>query len=72
MPIFEYRCQECNYQFETIVSGSNTRVECPGCRSTRAEKLFSTFAVSGSIKSAALETGPCGTCGAPRRGMCGE
>jgi hypothetical protein len=36
------------------------------------EKLLSVFAVGTSARSAALtESGPCSSCGAAQRGMCG-
>jgi len=40
MPIFEYRCRECGYQFEMLVRGE-TRAACPECAATETEKLFS-------------------------------
>jgi len=73
MPIFEYQCQECGAKFERILTSSASEVVCKDCESPRVEKLLSTFAVSGgSFKVVSSETGPCGACGAPRRGMCGE
>ena len=46
MPIYEYRCSECEQVFEAIVQGSQ-KPGCPGCGSQKLNKLFSTFAVSG-------------------------
>lgn len=41
MPIYEYRCQECNHEFETIQRvGTRPRRKCPAC-SGRLEKLIS-------------------------------
>lgn len=40
MPLFEYRCPTCQHDFEVLVRGEE-RVECPTCRGTRVEKLFS-------------------------------
>ncbi|MCA9047912.1 MAG: zinc ribbon domain-containing protein [Planctomycetaceae bacterium] len=40
MPIFEYVCEKCAYQFEQLVSGSE-QAECPQCRSKMLEKLMS-------------------------------
>lgn len=73
MPIFEYRCPDCGARFEKIVGPGSSQVACKTCGSRRVEKLISVFAVvGGSGKAAATESGPCGACGAPRRGMCGE
>jgi len=72
MPIFEYRCLDCENQFEKIVLGSSEEAECPSCHSVHAEKLLSAFAVGGGLGSSpSSESGPC-HCGAPRRGMCGD
>jgi putative FmdB family regulatory protein len=73
MPIFEYRCVECGSLFEKIVNAPDERVHCKKCQSLRVEKMLSVFAVVNASRSASLlEPGPCGACGAPRRGMCGE
>ncbi len=40
MPIFEYACQDCSHQFETLVR-SDTVPACPQCHSTQLEKLLS-------------------------------
>ena len=73
MPIFEYRCKECGENFEVIVNSSSVRTVCKQCGSKKVEQLLSVFAVAGtSSGSASVELGPCGACGAARRGMCGE
>lgn len=73
MPIFEYRCRECGATFERILSSSAPKPRCTQCESPRVEQLLSVFAVSNaSSTSVQFESGPCGACGAPRRGMCGE
>ncbi|HKA36721.1 MAG TPA: zinc ribbon domain-containing protein [Thermoanaerobaculia bacterium] len=66
MPIYEYRCRECEGRFERFVSGES-RVACPECESRRVERLLSVFAVAnGSSKPAAPAGGACGSCGDPR------
>ncbi len=73
MPIFEYKCRECGTKFEKIVAAANSEVLCTNCESTQVEQLLSVFAVAGSSRATAnSEAGPCGACGAPRRGMCRE
>ena len=72
MPIFEYRCQDCETRFETIVWRDSGKVECPDCGTHEVTKVISSFAISnGSSGNPVEEPGPC-PCGAPRRGMCGE
>jgi len=73
MPLFEYRCRDCGAKFERLVGPSTSEVVCKVCASRRVDKLLSVFAVAGGSHSEApAEPGPCGACGAPRRGMCGE
>jgi putative FmdB family regulatory protein len=73
MPLFEYKCRDCGETFEKIVATSTAPVVCKHCASPQVEKLLSVFAVAGASRSQApAEPGPCGACGAPRRGMCGE
>lgn len=40
MPLYEYTCQKCKHQFETLVFDGE-EIECPECRSTRLERLLS-------------------------------
>ena len=46
MPIFEYRCESCEQEFEQLVR-PNDNIDCPACGGQRLEKLFST--VSGRV-----------------------
>lgn len=56
MPIYEYRCRECDTTFQVIVRGS-TAVTCPGCGSLSAEKLISApFVLRGQTPSQAGHT----------------
>lgn len=75
MPIFEYRCQECDQAFERLVNGGSAKPHCPACNSGKLEQQFSAFAVGkGSGKgrfgktasSGTVPRGGCGTCGDPR------
>jgi putative FmdB family regulatory protein len=46
MPIFEYRCSDCEAKFEKIVLSQSIDIQCPDCSSAHIEKLLSSFAVS--------------------------
>jgi len=71
MPIFEYECRNCGTKFEKIVASTTVAATCNNCGSPRVEKLLSVFAVAGTSRADAWsESGPCGACGTPRRGMC--
>jgi putative FmdB family regulatory protein len=40
MPIYEYRCQACENEFELLIRGQMTPA-CPACQSEDLEKLLS-------------------------------
>lgn len=65
MPIYEYACNKCGHEFETLVRAS-TVPDCPSCRSTDLEKKLSVFATAApAAESAPVAAGPCGSCGHP-------
>jgi putative FmdB family regulatory protein len=45
MPIYEYRCRNCNATFEILVR-AGTAVTCPHCGSSSLDKLISAPFVS--------------------------
>jgi putative FmdB family regulatory protein len=49
MPIFEFQCDACGYQFEKIVLGSpdGKTLSCPACGSRKIIRKLSTFGISG-------------------------
>jgi len=51
MPLYDYTCKKCNQTFELLVM-SSTKPKCPGCGSTRLQKLMSAPTAPG--KSAAV------------------
>jgi putative FmdB family regulatory protein len=66
MPIFEYICQECQHEFETLVFGRE-KAKCPKCKSQKLSPQLSVFAVSAtSPASTSPGAGACGSCGDPR------
>jgi len=79
MPIFEYKCGDCDSKYEVLhKSLSNQQeVECPECGSKNSKKLLSSF--SASMGSSSNFDGGCatGNCGIPAptggcaSGMCG-
>lgn len=38
MPLFNYRCLECESSFEEFIRSSDEKVLCPKCKSERVEK----------------------------------
>lgn len=72
MPIYEYACNQCGHEFETLVRSGATP-DCPGCRSTDLAKKLSVFGTLASTAQAMPgPVGPCGACGHPDGpGSCG-
>lgn len=75
MPLYEYRCGQCNLPFEKYARTFNDRPECPGCGGSDVARQLSTFAVSTGhgAKSAPFSaaSGGCGEgppCGAAHCG----
>ena len=61
MPIFEYRCKQCEY-VTTFLEKVNAHAPhtCEKCGSKDTKKVFSTFAAkSGKASSASCPTGTC-------------
>jgi putative FmdB family regulatory protein len=61
MPIYEYRCEKCESQFELLVTSSETPA-CPDCGSEELEKKDSVFGVTDG-STPALPPSPCQGCG---------
>ena len=70
MPIYEYRCQDCEEKFEKYVRAWGDGVSCPSCRGSAVEKQLSTFAFAGAGAEGGLSGSSGGGCGCGRGG-CG-
>lgn len=66
MPIFEYRCLDCEELFEILVLNSEEAVKCATCRSRNLEKQFSPFGIKsgGEVFPSGQTGGGCGCSGA--------
>jgi len=69
MPIFEYKCQDCEKEFEKLVSGANPEVLCPNCNSKNIKKKFSVFGMSGVEKQVSSGSS-CNTCSSSSCSTC--
>lgn len=49
MPIFEYKCNQCEKEFEKLVfAGEENNISCPECKSMEVEKKMSATSFMGS------------------------
>jgi len=64
MPIFEYRCKDCNTTFDMLVkSNDESEIICPECKSSNNKKLFSAFSTSNSSSGSSYDSCASGNCG---------
>jgi putative FmdB family regulatory protein len=69
MPIYEYRCNQCEREFEKYVQSAQAAVACPGCQSARVTRRLSVLGMrsAGGTFSPGGMSGGGGCCG----GGCG-
>ncbi len=85
MPIYEYRCQQCNHQFENLQKMSDpVLTECPACHTPNLRKLISAagFQLKGSgwyasdfkggSAQSTSEAAPAHSCGGGACGHCSD
>jgi len=41
MPIYEYKCNDCDEEFEALVFRSDETVPCPSCKGDHIKRLMS-------------------------------
>jgi len=47
MPLYEYKCMDCEHEFEELVGGDEPAPSCPACRSANTVKLISLISAKG-------------------------
>ncbi len=63
MPIFEYRCTECEHVTPFLEKPDNHKAHaCEKCGSKGTKKIFSTFAAKSGTSSSSSSSCPTGTC----------
>jgi putative FmdB family regulatory protein len=58
MPIYDYRCRECDERFEELARNPDVKVDCPTCGAAEAERLLSVFAGIGASSRASTAPTP--------------
>ncbi len=54
MPIYEYKCEKCDTNFEKLQTKTE-KVVCPSCGGVSLQRLFSVFAKSSSSELSSSE-----------------
>lgn len=73
MPIYEYRCQQCEETFDKIrsFSDADAPVQCPHCQQEGAERMISAFASFSKARSgSSVSMGGNGSCASCQSGSC--
>jgi putative FmdB family regulatory protein len=78
MPIYEYRCANCDRSFEAFVRPSDTGAQCPHCNGSKLTREMSTFASratngdgAAAVASAIANSGTTNGGGMTGGGSCG-
>lgn len=59
MPIYEYRCLQCEAEFEKLV-GPGVTVACPSCTGSQVMRRLSLFRAAAAPAASAAGGGCCG------------
>ena len=71
MPIYEYKCLNCNKEFEALVFGGDNKVSCPHCKQDKLERLMSTCGFkSGGSFTPASGSSACSSCSSTNCSTC--
>jgi putative FmdB family regulatory protein len=60
MPIYEYRCADCERHFERYVATAGAAATCPTCGSAQVKRMLSLFAMKSDGGSPVASTVPAG------------
>lgn len=75
MPIYEYHCPDCNFEFEKIrsMNEADHPIECEHCHGIHPERKLSVcYASSGGTSSVGSPSSGCGGCHGGSCGSCGR
>jgi putative FmdB family regulatory protein len=72
MPIYEFRCNQCQNEFEKLVLNSSEKIVCPQCKSKKVQRMMSAFAFSSGGKFKSTASSSCGGCSATSCSTCGK
>ena len=64
MPLYEYKCQDCEARFDALraMSQADTPIACPKCGSENTGRMISLFSAIGGEGVIAGAGASCGSC----------
>lgn len=67
MPIYSYRCRECQARFDLLVgvTSGSPELKCPGCGSRKIDKTLTSFSVRAASSESSCSNGTCTPVGCP-------
>ncbi|MBR7156345.1 MAG: zinc ribbon domain-containing protein [Lentisphaeria bacterium] len=73
MPIFRYRCKECDAEFELLLPRYDAPAECPKCGSAELEKALNKVAAISKTNNCAMQSScPAASAACGCGGCCGH
>ncbi len=64
MPLYEYKCSDCEIKFDALraMSAADVPIACPQCDSENTNRMISLFSAIGSNGVIAGSGSSCGSC----------
>ncbi len=74
MPIYEYRCKDCQTKFSVLrsMSQADAPIACERCAGVNTARVLSTFYAHGEGGALSGAGGGCGSCEGGSCGSCGH
>ena len=70
MPIYEFKCEECEGEFEELVMSSSEIISCPKCRSQKVRKQMSAASFKSGGQFSSNTGSSCSGCSSHNCGTC--
>jgi putative FmdB family regulatory protein len=70
LPLYEYRCLDCNSKFEVLSKSLSEEVVCEKCGSKNVKRLISAFSFASIGDTGVSSSSSCSTCSAKTCSTC--
>ncbi len=74
MPVYEYRCRECDAVFDALrpMKDAEAPIPCPSCASSKTNRKISVFAAHSDGRALAGSQASCASCASSSCATCGH